>query len=114
MSYPYQGITTEDYERFVESKLNTPVECSMLGLTGEVGELLDRIKKQEFHGHVRDTEKCINEAGDILFYLTDVCKRYIGCTLQDAMNANMLKLNKRYPNGFTKEESVLRRDVNVK
>lgn len=94
-----------DYECFVMNKVATPIECSWLGLAGEVGEVLDLIKKAEYHGHTMDREKLLNELGDVLFYLTDITNRYAKATLADIQRANMDKLNKRYKAAFTQEES---------
>lgn len=104
-------MTSEEYEKYVWSKINTPIECSYLGLAGEVGELLDLIKKIEYHGHTETVEvnkKLLNEAGDILFYLTDICQRRLDCTLEEIMLANKEKLDARYAGKFTKEESINR------
>jgi NTP pyrophosphatase (non-canonical NTP hydrolase) len=106
-------VTPEEYEAFVRSKAGTPVEASILGLAGEVGELLDYIKKVTYHGHMLNDEKCVREFGDILFYLTDVANRRFGFSLQTIMQLNKQKLDARYPNGFNSEDSKARRDLNV-
>lgn len=101
-------MTTDEYDEFVKSKINTPIECSYLGLAGETGEYLDAVKKEMFHGHIKDSWHEVEELGDILFYLTDIARRRLGCTLQAIMHANVDKLNRRYKGAFTKEESVNR------
>ena len=101
----------DEYRHFVRSKATTPIACSFLGLAGEVGEVIDYIKKVEYHGHTVDRLKLINELGDVLFYLTDIADRYCECSLGDCADANVDKLNKRYKGAFTKEESVARVDV---
>ncbi len=102
-------MTTSEYEDFVRSKVNTPLECSYLGLAGETGELLDLLKKVTYHGHKLEHDKFINECGDILFYLTDILNRH-QFNIQDAMFANVEKLNRRYKAAFTKEESQNRKE----
>lgn len=64
------------------------------GLGGESGEVLELIKK-----HVRDDRvidaQLILELGDLLHYLTRIGKRW-GWTLEQIMEANMMKLDARF------------------
>ena len=84
-----------------------------LGLNGEAGELGDLVKKNIFHGHQNDREAFVNEAGDVLHYLSGLCLMY-GVTLEEAAMANIKKLQKRFPNGFNTLDSIRRVDVNGK
>lgn len=98
-------MTPKEYRTARQRTTNpnlTPFESisnAALGL-GEVGELQNIIKKEYFHLHERDSEKVLDEAGDILYYLDWILEEY-GWTLEDAMNFNKLKLEHRYPNGFS-------------
>lgn len=82
--------------------------CSYsMGLVGESGEVVDYIKKIVFHGHKFSKEKLIEELGDVLWYftmLTSICDIQI----DEVMRKNVEKLRKRYPNGFTCEDSINR------
>lgn len=78
-----------------------------LGLTGESGEVADHIKKVIGHGHKMEYGKVLDELGDILWYLT-VMAAFCGYTLEDVMSNNILKLKKRYPEGFSMERSINR------
>lgn len=82
--------------------------CSYsMGLVGESGEVVDYIKKIVFHGHKFSKEKLIEELGDVLWYftmLTSICDIQI----DEVMRKNIEKLRKRYPNGFTCEDSINR------
>jgi len=40
-----------------------------LGLAGEVGEVVDQVKKHLFQGHGIDRAKLRDELGDVLWYL---------------------------------------------
>jgi NTP pyrophosphatase (non-canonical NTP hydrolase) len=40
----------------------------LMGLIGEFGELVDRIKKHHFQGHAIEPDKMIAEAGDVCWY----------------------------------------------
>lgn len=102
-------MTLNEFEIYVQEKCATPIECSVLGLAGEAGEVVDLIKKIEFHGHTKDTEKVLTEIGDALFYLSDIAVRYCNSNLGQAMELVKAKLDKRYKGAFTKEESVNRK-----
>jgi hypothetical protein len=77
-----------------------------LGL-GESGELQNIIKKEVFHGHQTVGGDVLHEAGDILYYLDWLLDAY-GWTIENAMKANVVKLAKRYPDGFSTERSINR------
>lgn len=70
-----------------------------LGLAGEVGEVVDIIKKDRYQAQPLDREKLKNEIGDVLWYLTNLTAS-LGMTLQEVAESNSAKLRKRYPDGF--------------
>jgi len=70
-----------------------------LGLAGEVGEVIELIKKERFHGVRAETSKLQKELGDALFYLTWVANLN-GLSLVEVAEANIRKLRERYPDGF--------------
>ncbi len=83
-----------------------------LGLSGESGEIADHVKKIVYHGHPLDDatrDKIAKEIGDILWYCA-IGARGIGIDLSEIARMNVAKLRKRYPEGFTTERSVNRRD----
>jgi len=79
-----------------------------LGIAGESGEIVDCIKKNIYPGH-ENVDKIVYEIGDLLWYLANLCT-LLDITLEQCMEMNVLKLKKRYPNGFDKERSVNRND----
>ena len=83
-----------------------------LGLAGEAGEAADLIKKHVFQGHDLDAQKVLNEIGDVIWYLNALCIA-TGYTLEDAAIMNNNKLAARYPNGFTIQDSLERRDTHA-
>jgi NTP pyrophosphatase (non-canonical NTP hydrolase) len=100
---------TTPYEQFVQSIVKpghdilvqlTPLQASILhmavGVSGEAGELLDAIKKHAIYQKQLDINNVIEEAGDILFYLTGLLNE-LGLTIEECMEANVAKLSKRYP-----------------
>lgn len=80
-----------------------------LGLTGEAGEVADIIKKRVGHGHPLDSYEVMKELGDVLWYLAVLSHR-IGCSLEQVAVANVEKLKARYPEGFSSERSINRRE----
>lgn len=75
-----------------------------LGLSGEVGEFNDMIKKWIFHEKLLDIEHAKKEAGDILWYMAMLCESF-GWNLEEIMQMNVDKLKTRYPDGFDVERA---------
>ena len=80
---------------------------ALLGLAGETGELCDYFKKGLYQGHDIDPLKVLDECGDILWYVQYLLSIH-GFTMAEAMKANILKLEARYPEGFKEKDSVER------
>lgn len=80
-----------------------------LGLAGECGEVVDLIKKYEFHGKPLNTDDLIKELGDVRWYM-ECLMMAIHTTIEEVERRNIAKLRKRYPNGFNTADSVARRD----
>lgn len=83
-----------------------------LGLTGEAGEVADEVKKCLYQGREWDSEKIIEELGDVLWYVALMAK-YFGAPLDFVMEYNLDKLRKRYPDGFSFEASEKRADMDT-
>jgi NTP pyrophosphatase (non-canonical NTP hydrolase) len=81
-----------------------------LGLTGEAGEAADIVKKTVFHGHPLDRDKLAKEVGDVLWYVAEMASA-LGMPLSEIAAANLEKLRRRYPEGFSTDASVARADV---
>lgn len=75
-----------------------------LGLAGEAGEVAELVKKGMFHGHKLNPSDLGEELGDLLWYVAMMCT-VLGIDLETVMQANLDKLRKRYPDGFTPEAS---------
>ena len=79
----------------------------VMGLAGESGECVDIMKKHLFQGHALDREKLMDELGDVLWYLA-ITTDGLGYQLEDIANHNIIKLVKRYPEGFNADRSINR------
>ena len=80
-----------------------------LGVASETGEVVDLIKKYTFHGHDLDKEALTKELGDVLWYLSQIAE-WADIPFENVATQNIEKLEKRYPNGFSKEASQNRVD----
>lgn len=80
-----------------------------VGIAGEAGEVLDAVKKTWIYGKELDRENLLEESGDLLFYITALLTEN-GFTLEEAMQANIAKLAKRYPQGYTDSAAIERAD----
>lgn len=76
-----------------------------MGIAGESGEAVDHIKKALFTGGRIDTTKLMLELGDILFYIANLATE-CGLSLDHIAQANVQKLRKRYPDGYSDAAAV--------
>lgn len=105
-------MTTKEYQTECLRTNNVPTREDMIingvmGLCGESGEVMDVIKKWYYQGHPLDTEKVVEEIGDVLWYICSILTG-LNVALGDAMENNIKKLKKRYPHGFSSEDSIHR------
>ena len=82
------------------------------GLSGEVGEVNDILKKAIFHQHPLDIEKLKKELGDVLWYVAMMCES-LHCDMDEIMQMNIDKLKARYPEGFDPKKSQNRKDGDI-
>lgn len=81
----------------------------LLGLSGEVGECCDIVKKSLYQDR-RDFEtKLLDELGDVLWYVAETASA-IGYTMNEVAIFNIKKLESRYPDGFDSEKSLHREE----
>ena len=83
-----------------------------IGLSGEVGELNEIIKKILFQAKTYDSvthEHMKKELGDIMWYITQACLA-LNIDLSDVIKGNKEKLSKRFPDQvFSHHNNVNRR-----
>lgn len=91
-AFPFYGPGVGKVSRPMATELRDLFICTV-GLSGEVGELQEVIKKLVRDGRF-DHEHLTHELGDVLYYLT-VIARGFGLTLADVAAANRKKLEAR-------------------
>ncbi len=79
------------------------------GLAGEAGEFCDAIKKSLVYDRELDRENCIEELGDILWYVALACAA-LEVSMEDVASKNIEKLRKRYPEKYTDALAAARLD----
>ena len=80
-----------------------------LGMVTEAGEFADDIKKHTFYGKKLDPAHLEEEMGDMLWYIA-VAADALGIDIGKLMYDNIVKLKKRFPDQFTKEHALARKD----
>lgn len=84
-----------------------------LGLASDSGEFVDAVKKHCIYGKELDVENCIEELGDILWFVALACDT-LHVRMVDVMQANIDKLAKRYPDKYTDQAAIDRADKSDK
>ena len=79
-------------------------------LTSRAAGIAGIIKKAIGHGHPLNVNEFGNRLEMILLALSRICDFY-NLSLADVAHANIAKLLVRYPNGFSHEDSMARKDV---
>ena len=91
-----------DSTAIYEGNTITRLSYVCLGLGGETGEVLEKVKKiiRDSHGIVRNgtAEELKKELGDILWYINAICKE-VGITLESVAETNLQKLTSRLERG---------------
>ncbi len=111
-----------NHKRMVNDLVKDPREIDMsigdrhvmhmgLGVAGEAGEVVDYLKKCIVNGRELDPQKVLDECGDVLFYMQGLLMNF-DYDIEDAMNYNVRKLRKRYPEGYSDKASQERADEN--
>ena len=106
---------TEIFQREARRSLrdDLPYEATRsnmcMGLAGEIGEVIDIMKKHIYQGKELDITDVIEEVGDVLWYIANFCN-VNNITMDECMESNIKKLRKRFPNGFTTKDANERKD----
>lgn len=102
--------TISDVDPTQWSKQQADLAIAALGITGEGGEFSDHVKKHLAQGHPLDLDKLRKELGDLMWYVAYACTA-LDVNMEQVQAENIMKLMRRYPEGFTTEASIARVDV---
>lgn len=108
-------MTINEYQSLAMTTLNPELSRrdvlinSVMGLCGESGEAIDIVKKWMAQGHELDKARLAKELGDIAWYLAEAATA-LEIPLEDIFQANIEKLKKRYPDGFSSRDSIQRKE----
>jgi NTP pyrophosphatase (non-canonical NTP hydrolase) len=103
----YQVLATRTKRSYANPHYATAVLS--MGLAGEAGEVVDYLKKVVGHDHPLDKDVLKKELGDVLWYVAALCDQH-EISMGDVAQANVDKLMARYPEGFSTDDSLSRRD----
>ena len=138
MAYKTEGGKLQQYVRFVDTVSSNPtkdtdnmIECvgimeeqgikvsrlltASIGLSGEVGEFNDIVKKVLFQGKEvdEDTIKHLrSELGDVCWYLAQAMIA-LDTSFEEVIDMNIAKLSDRYPGGFDALRSASRKEGDI-
>lgn len=101
---PYEGITLANFQDWVQAGWTRPagtqydalreLAVMSLGLPGEVGEVIEPIKKEIRGDGPLDRTKLMLELGDVLHYLCRIASHY-GLSMDGVMINNIEKIEAR-------------------
>lgn len=101
------GLSLGELE--IKSKLNISFRNRVMRLNTKAGEMADLIKKCVFHGHAIEKEVIKEILGAVLSCVVSIGK-FAELEILDIAAANIEKLMKRYPSGFSAERSINREE----
>ena len=111
-------MTINEYQNLAMRTLNPDLSKKdvlingVMGLCGESGEAIDIVKKHLAQGHELDREHLIRELGDIAWYLAETATA-LDVSLDEVLQRNIIKLKKRYPEGFSSTRSQSRKEEDI-
>ena len=138
MAYKTDGGKLQQYVRFVDTVSSNPtkdtdnmIECvgimeeqgvkvsrlltASIGLSGEVGEFNDIVKKVLFQGKEADEDTIKHlrsELGDVCWYLAQAMIA-LDTSFEEVIDMNISKLSDRYPGGFDALRSASRKEGDI-
>lgn len=81
------------------------------GMVSEIGELHGLYQKT-YQGHDIDSIHLKKELGDLLWFIAEYCTAF-GWALEDVAQMNIDKLKARYPEGFSEDKSLHRKEGDI-
>lgn len=110
--YDYQQAALRTWKSFDTREIDGPTMellHSALLIADEAGELISPIKKYVIYNKPLDIENVKEELGDLMYGIV-VMADTLGIDIKEILFNNIDKLKQRYPEGYSDEDAVLRRD----
>ena len=113
-------MTANEYQKLAARTMDKQLPMyqqelhSLHGMVGEVGEL-HSIYQKVYQGHQTTKESIEHrkkELGDLLWFIAEYCTCN-GWELEDIMQMNIDKLKARYPDGFSANKSLNRKEGDI-
>lgn len=110
-------MTGNEYQRLASRTIRADMTGAeteyhaLHGMVSEIGEL-HSIYQKRYQGHHDTEEHRMKEVGDLLWFIAEYCT-VRGWQLEDVMQMNIDKLEKRFPDGFSEERSLHRKEGDV-
>ena len=104
----------DEYQTMAARTINTelqPVEMilhALHGMSAEIGEI-HGIYQKSYQGHEVNEDDLKKELGDLCWFVAEYCTAK-GWELEDVLHMNINKLRGRYPQGFSEERSIHRKE----
>lgn len=103
------SIITDEFMERLSNPRTIQLLHACLGMTTEVGEFTDMLKKHLFYGKKFDHVNGVEELGDTTWYVS-LAIDALKTTMDEVITVNIEKLRKRFPEKFT-EDLAINRDV---
>lgn len=111
--YQQLALRTENTPDFLDRSGDAPfvkgrerLLHGVIGVCTEAGKLQDGLKRELFYGKELDAVNVLEECcGDLLWYIAltlDSC----AYSMEEAMEKNIAKLRKRYPEKYSDEQAI--------
>lgn len=110
-------MTGNEYQSLAARTVNSQLSDSELilhalhGMVGEIGEI-HSIYQKVYQGHCMDEQHLIKEIGYLMWFIAEYCTA-IHVNMNDVMSKNIEKLLSRYPTGFSRDNSLHRKEGDV-
>ena len=108
-------MNLDDYQQAAARTMNPALDRerrlvdAAAGLAEEAGEVIGHVRKAVYVGHPLDREHMVKELGDALWCIAALATT-LDVPLDEIASANLEKLRRRFPDGFSSEASLRRAD----
>ena len=111
------NMRANDYQELAARTIKKELydyEVEMLALHGMVGEIVElhSLYQKVFQGLQYDEEHAKKELGDLLWFIAEYCTAN-NWDLGDIMEMNINKLKARFPDGFSEDKSLNRKEGDI-